>query len=106
MLCCGPGRAAADLRGNPAVSPVSLHDTAGINEQCQSETMPERQVNFCVHLNRGNPVHRDFRTWWLECRMHGEKVCFCRTFPKASKDSLKPTKPALKPQLQQKRKSP
>lgn len=66
----------------------------------------KRQVDFCVHLNRGNPVHRDFRTWWLECRMHGEKVRFCRTFPKASKDSLKPTKTALKPQLQQKRKSP
>lgn len=46
MPSCGSVRATADAGGSPAASSVSLPDPGGINEWCQSEAMPESQVDL------------------------------------------------------------
>lgn len=46
MLCCGSVRATADAGRSPAASSASLPDPGGMNEWCQSETMPESQVDL------------------------------------------------------------
>lgn len=101
-LCCG-SRRADDVGGSLDGTPVSLPDTAVINNQYQSEALPERQVGI-VSILIGEILCTEISGpggWSAE---HMErKLAFAEHFPRHPRTLANPQSLPYKPQLQKKR---